>query len=174
MTEIPAFSPGCFGSALAFDKQNPGCNACVFNAQCEPLHKINLLALQDHFGVNEAPAKRAASIKLAGRSRPSINVFSPAVREMIQKIEKGDFRIIEKMQNGENPFDGSFQFMRVACHLLMRMMKPLPQPYLATCLITKLGCTSAEATTYSRIAFQSLAYIGAIDVDQGSATLRRL
>jgi hypothetical protein len=54
-----AFAPGCFGSALAFDLDDPTCQTCVFASQCQPVHVQSVATLEATFAQHGDPAVEA-------------------------------------------------------------------------------------------------------------------
>jgi len=172
MTDIPNFAPGCFGSALAFQPDNTICQACPFNSQCQPLHEQNLAALRQRFGIQ--PTRRGPKLKPAASPTddPASMVLPVKVRRLIEKLDISDLRITEKIKQGINPFEGRSPFMQVACHLLMRLGRPLPRPLLAQALVQKLGWQKNTADAHARMAFQALAHIGVIVDTEAGAVLK--
>ncbi|WLR90868.1 hypothetical protein [Shinella zoogloeoides] len=173
MTDVPNFSPGCFGSALAFQPENPICRACPFNAQCHPLHETNLAALRERFGIKTT--RRGPKLKpaIAPISDPAMMVLPVKVRRLLEKLDTSSLRITEKLAQGVNPFEGKLPFMQIACHLLLRLGRPLPRPLLAQAFVQKLGWQQNTADAHARMAFQALAHVGAITDSEAGAVLKR-
>jgi len=175
MTEIPSFAPGCFGSALAFQTDSTICRNCPFAAQCQPLHEENLLALRDRFGIK--PTRRGPKLKPAivpmTDADPALMVLPVKVRRLIEKLDVSNLRITENLSKGINPFEGKVPFLQIACHLLLRLGRPLPRPLLAQAFVQKLGWQQNTADAHARMAFQALAHIGAITDSEAGAVLKR-
>lgn len=165
---IPPLAPGCFGSALAFDASAPVCSICKFSASCKVLHEENMEALRDRMGlqikkVTKKPGRPAAA-----------NGMTPAkkVLEWVDVIEKKGIKVTEAFREGRNPFDGQgIVFMRIVGHMLLKGRVNRGDLSMAFQKLLKWQDSTADA--HARIGLQVLAHIGAIDLVDGAATLRR-
>lgn len=167
MTQIPPFAPGCFGSALAY-AENSFCRACVFREQCEPMHKQNLTALRARFGIDTNPRKRANVLDGAdGLALPK------KTQELVNRLDYGNLRITEKLAAGENPFETGLAFMKIACHLLLRLGRPFDRGTLSAAFAHKLNWKDGTADSHARMAIQALVHIGAVDLNDGYISLRK-
>lgn len=172
MTDVPKFAPGCFGSALAFNQDNAICKACIFADKCQPLHEENLGRLRAHFGIvpkaEKKPKKEmVSSIGLA---------VSEKTRQLIDKLDRGSFNVIENLRKGVNPFDRSMPSMMLATHLLIglnRMNKSLTRPMLAAKYVSALGLKENTADAYARMNIEALIHIGAVENVDGAIRIRR-
>lgn len=171
MADIPPFSPGCFGSALAYQDDHAVCQGCVFQAQCKPVHEENIQALRERFGITK-PAKQASiRKKIAGDGELTL---PKKVQEIVDRLDQSALNVVGKLQAGENPFEPTnLNFLKVACHLLVRMNKPLGRPFLAAALMVKLGWQQETADAHARMAFQVLSHVGAVDEREGSISIRK-
>ncbi|RWB95666.1 MAG: hypothetical protein EOQ56_28365 [Mesorhizobium sp.] len=167
MTTIPSFAPGCFGSALAYQEEHPVCSSCVFRELCAPVHALNLKTLRERLKIPEAYVvkERKPDDAQPGLSLPK------KVRELVERIDKANLHAVERLQAGDNPFKGFSAFLQIAAHMLLKRsinQEELTKAYLQT---TKMGRDAAVA--HARMALQALTHIGAIDMLDGIATLRR-
>lgn len=176
MTQVPAFAPGCFGSALAFQGSNAVCRACSFKTECQTMHETNLAALRTRFGID---AKRGPKVRLA---RPSKEITGETsglelprkTRELVEWLDKSNLNVIEKMRAGINPFDGKTRgFMRAVAHVLMNVDQPVARPTLVAAFMKKFNWTEGTAAAHVRMAYQALGHIGAITETDAGAVLRR-
>ena len=173
MTTIPKFAPGCYGSALAFDIEQSVCRRCAFATSCQTLHQENLAALRARFGIVAKP-KPAAPPPEADKINPATMMLPKKVREHIERIERAGIKITDKLRAGENPFPTSgFAFLRVACHLLLNLPKPVDQKLLTFALEAKLNWRHDLANAHARMALQVLTHVGAVDELEGKFVLRR-
>ena len=171
MSEIPEFSPGCFGSALAYKDDEIVCRACTFRTACLPVHLENRLALQLRMGLKpKAAAKPAVEAKSSDPARLSLPV---KVVDLLNRLDNGNFDIIGKMKRGENPLASGFPFMKIVCHLLMRYPGALNRQMLSSAFVSKLKWQENTAEAHARMAIQVLTHIGAVDNVDGNITLRR-
>jgi hypothetical protein len=170
MSNIPAHSPGCFGSALAFESTAPVCTVCKFASECKPLHLENLEALRVALGVTtkvKAVAKKA-EVQGEGLTMPV------KTQALIDKLNDGDFKITESLRAGKNPFEGvGMAFMRVVAHLLLRAQAPIARDHIAFALATTMKWQSTTADSHARMAMQALEHIGAVESVNGAIILRR-
>lgn len=167
---IPFNAPGCFGSALAFDPSTSFCSSCVFKGECEPVHTTNLIALRNKLGIKH---KEEAS-RLVTKEPKSINPALPAkVQALLDKIDEGGFNIVESLRRGVNPFQEKFQFLRVACHLLLKVQFPISRETLKMAFITKFNWAEDTAAHHVRMTFQLLEHVGAVTNNDGKISLKR-
>lgn len=173
MTDIPQFSPGCFGSAIAFKATDSACVACPFAALCEPEHVKAQAALRLRLGI-ETTYTRKVSKKAEGASvDPSALTLPKKTRELVERLDRGNFDIVGSLKRGENPFMNAMPFMKLACHFLLRLQQPFSAKGLSTAYVTKLGWQQSTADAHARMAVQALTHIGAVDNVDGMITLRR-
>jgi len=169
MTDIPSFSPGCFGSALAYKDNDSVCGSCIFSAECRPLHFANKQALQERFGLTPARPARTAPASVENAVP-----LPKKVRELLQRISKSGIQVSERLARGENPFDGTaMNYMKVVCHLLLRYPGPLDRELIATAFTTKLAWRPDTAEAHARMAIQALTHLGVVNNQEGSIVLRR-
>lgn len=173
MIAIPAFAPGCFGSALAFQESHPLCASCQFVTDCKPLHEVNLAHLKKECHIQDRRSFTMNSPS-AGNPNPGARVLTKKVREYLDKIEKAGIRITEGLSQGVNPFDPKvMSFMHVAAHLLLRLKEPVQSRTLALAFTRRFNCGESTAEAYVRITTQILRHVGAVDVMDGGMILRR-
>lgn len=164
---IPAFAPGCFGSALAYQAEHAVCKNCVYQAQCEPLHQANLAKLRAHFQIKERykVKERSPEEVATGVSLPK------KVRDLVDRLDNSNLMVTEKLARGENPFAEGFAFLKIAAHILLK--RPTDQKTLVAAYMLKTKMTRDTAVAHARMAIQALVHIGAVDLVDGVATIRR-
>lgn len=169
---IPNFAPGCFGSALAFQDDHPVCKSCVFRQQCEPQHEANLVTLRLTLGVVVAEPKPIIPPMDDATVDPAALALPKKVRELVHRLDHSNLNIIERLGRGENPFETTLPFLRIFCHLLLRA-GTVNRSTLQYACETKLNWNPGTAMSHSRMAFQALEHVGAIEIVDGAARLRR-
>lgn len=172
MTYLPdELAPGCYGSALAFKEDAPLCSACPYADRCAPLHRANLSALRERFGIKDTSPRARPRAKPGVGGQMSLGAKAQA---LFEKIDGMNLRITEKLAAGQNPFAGQrMAFMLIACHLLLNYRGLLTQDVMSMAYAKRLECKPATADAYARLATQLLSHIGAIDVTEGTLTIRR-
>jgi hypothetical protein len=164
MTQIPEFAPGCFGSALGFRGADMVCRACQFASACEPVHLMVQEQLREKFGIKpklEPVAARPTPLDPAAIKLPK------KVRDLLDRLDQGDFDIVGSLRRGANPFGATMPFMAVACHLLLRRAEPFGRDYLAAALSHKFGWQPETAQEHARIAIYALLHVGAVNSNDG-------
>lgn len=152
---IPQSSPGCFGSALAYQKGSVVCAKCPFESDCAGLHTQNLAALREKLGISPktTPTRRA-------------EVAVPKkVQEIVARINAAGINVRESLRNGQNPFPQNMMVLRIAAHALLKMKQPVDRDFLAACIMNRLKWSEETADAQARIAVQTLAHLGAVEVD---------
>lgn len=178
MTDIPQFSPGCFGSAIAFKKNDVACGSCPFAALCEPAHLEAQKALRERHNVmttveaNEAK-KRAKVEKETVPVDPTALSLPKKTQELLARLDRGNYDVVGHLQRGENPFGAAIPFMKLACHLLLRLNRPFSARGLSTAFETKFGWKHGTADAHARMAIQALTHIGAVDNADGMISIRK-
>lgn len=74
-----ALAPGCFGSALSFNAEDTICQACPFNAKCQPVHEIAKNHLHDKFGIaipSPDPGQKKIEVPSRATRKKQINTKS--------------------------------------------------------------------------------------------------
>lgn len=181
MTEIkvPYLAPGCFGSALHFQKKSMTCAACPFSGDCEPAHCISLQTMRDKLGIVAPTVRSSASLKPVKNEvdcdDPARLTLPKKVRELLGKLDREDLGIVEKMRSGINPFSGldRYRYLLIACHLIMKMQTPVTQKTLSAGLIKSLHWANGTADAHARMAVQALCHVGAIENNDGILSVRR-
>lgn len=167
----PPFAPGCFGSALTFKAGDMVCSQCSFASECSVEHEKSMARLRAAFGVTppatkqvvEKPTPRADELRLA---------LPKKVRDLLDKLDNGNYNAVAKLQEGRNPFGASLPFMSVACHLLLRMRSPLTRDALVRAYMAKFDWQKPSAEEKARIALVALVHIGAVKSNDGQFTIQ--
>jgi hypothetical protein len=168
MTQIPNFAPGCFGSALAYQADNTACQNCKFKEACFPLHEANLATLREKLHVPnryKVRERKPEEVIQQGLDVPK------KVRDMAAKLDKADLRVIERLRKGENPFAGFSAYLKIAAHVLLK--RSASQELLTKVYLSATKMSPDSANSHARMAIQCLVHIGAVDLVDGVATLRR-
>lgn len=172
MTELdPSLAPGCYGSALIHRPETPECRTCAFKASCGPLAAISLANLRAKYGVSVAPPKPKVE-------KPQVTAGAetglPAkVQQMIERIERAGISVTDKLARGENPFTAKPAFLRVACHLFLRLPNGISREQLTEAFMVKMNWTKGTAQPHAAIATQMLVAMGALEHANGLYRLRR-
>ena len=164
---IPPNAPGCFASALAFKKDNPICQRCPFGVDCEPQHIANLAELRSKLGIKLKPQPTPAK-----RPERGIDGLPKKTQELVTRLEAMNLNIVSSLKSGANPFPSSISFMRIAAHILIKLGFVEPK-MLTMSFATKLNWSPETAAAHARMAIQALVHIGAVDLSDGRAELRR-
>jgi len=180
MTEIPNFAPGCFGSALAFKSEDVVCSNCPFAAACEPAHLEARRLLRERYGLQttqevvraEISARKAEKEERSRALDPSALTLPKKTQELIQRLDRGQYDVVGKLQRGENPFGSAIPFMRVLCHLLLKGFQ-LRQDTLTTAFAKQFNWQSGTAAAHARMAIQALEHVGAVENRDGIISIRR-
>jgi hypothetical protein len=79
------------------------------------------------------------------------------------------------MKRGENPFVGrkGFGFMAVACHLVIRLKRPVTREIISYALMKRNNWTKGTADAHARMAIQALEHVGAIKNTDGILTVAK-
>lgn len=171
MSHIPNNAPGCFGSALAFDPSTSFCNTCIFKGECEPAHADNLIALRARLGVK---IKDETTPRLVTTEPKNINPgLSAKAQALLDKVDEGGFNIVDSLKKGINPFREKFQFLRVACHLLLNVQYPISRDTLKMAFATKFNWADDTAAHHARLVFQVLEHVGVVENNDGKIKLKR-
>lgn len=167
---IPMNAPGCFGSALAFDPSTSFCGSCIFKGECEPVHSANLIALRAKLGIKHKEEASRLVTKEPGSINPALSAKAQA---LLDKIDEGGFNIVDNLRKGINPFREKFQFLRVACHLLLNVQYPISRETLKMAFMTKFDWAEDTASHHVRMTFQVLEHVGAVENNDGKIKLKR-
>ncbi|OWZ90469.1 hypothetical protein B9J07_28195 [Sinorhizobium sp. LM21] len=181
MTTIPEFSPGCFGSAVAFKKEDTVCRACPFAEMCEPAHMEAQTALRERYGIRTtqqvlSDAKQQREAEKAARQAakdPATLVLPKKTQDLIDRLDRGNYDVKGKFSRGENPFGQSMRFMQIVGHLLIHLKNArLDRQLLAAAFVKKLEWQQGTADAHARMAIQALEHIGAITNNDGVIALK--
>ncbi|SER28827.1 hypothetical protein SAMN05216548_114111 [Faunimonas pinastri] len=176
--ERPLGAPGCYGSALTFKAEAAECKTCVFAANCGPLSAANMAYVRAKLGIVERKTKTAMRAERPKKldPAPAIQLTSnlpKKVEELLARFERAGIKVTERLSAGENPFEKTPVFMRVACHLLLRLPSGFDRNMLRQALQSKLGWSSATAASHAIQACQALVALGAAEEMNGRLTLKR-
>lgn len=170
MIKVPELAPGCFGSALAFSKDDMICKACPFSVKCEPAHQKSKALLKARFGigVKEKQRPKAASVTAASTEL----TLGEKTKEILRFIEGMKIGVHDKLKEGINPFGDKLKFMTAVCFVLLR--KPSSTEQMMTAAVaTVMKCPEQEAQTLMKIGVEVLKHLGAITEKEGVYALRR-
>lgn len=180
MNTVPPFAPGCFGSALAYKDGDSVCMGCVFQAQCQPVHVEARIALRQRLGIKtpeEIKAEKQPVAKVVFKDQsPEALALPKKVQELVDKLDRGGYNVVESLKSGQNPFGAAMPFMKIAAHLLLALaprQKTIDRDLLTTAFVSKLGWQENTAEAHARMAIQALTHIGAVENMDGAIILRR-
>lgn len=173
MTQIPEFSPGCFGSALGFRATDMLCRRCEFAAQCEPVHVLMKEQLREKFGI-VAKKVKAPVEKKAVPVDPVAIVLPKKLQDLLDRLNNFGFDIINKLSRKVNPFDQSMPGLWVACALLTKMDMPISRDLLTTALMRKMKWQEPQARESASIAVYALLHVGAVRSLDGKISLKEV
>lgn len=164
-------APGCFQSALMCIPESAECSTCVFVASCAPVSLAKRQALHARFGIiAKAPVKKVKPITQVVKGPVLV---SKAAQSLIGSIERADLKVATLLRAGTNPFVKTPQFMRVSCHLLLRIANGVDRNTLVTAFMSKLNLLREDAMRRSAIAFEVLAALGAAEEINGRLVLKK-
>lgn len=154
---IPNSAPGCFGSALAFAKDNAICLKCPFAPSCETLHQENLTLLREKLGIKskDKRVRQAVPVK---------------VQELVDRLQ-AFASIVPDLKQGKNPFPKSMPFMHIVGHLLLRAGS-FDRQLLSAAFTAKLNWTQETADAHARMAFQALVHMGVAEERAGRISVK--
>lgn len=162
-------APGCFGSALTFNPDASECRFCIFAIECEPLSTARRTALRAKHGIVDRP--RTAKKSSVGASLDS--ELPKKVAALKATIDRAGIRVVEALAAGINPFERKPAFLRLTCHLLLRLPDGFNRTILRTALTSKLNWTEGTAAAHATQAFQVLGAFGVTEEIDGKLRLRR-
>ena len=186
---IPAFAPGCFGSALAYSECDAVCSVCPFKTKCEPAHLATKAELRERYGIKTSAevaiekrekrvaderkrkAERDAWIAAQEKRERFETIMSEKARNLIDRLNNGNFDIVGSLRRGENPFANSYAYLRLTAHLLLRM-KRVPRETLVAAYAKKLNLKDSVAEAYAYLAVTALEHVGAIRSIDGVITIK--
>lgn len=173
MNEVPELAPGCFGSALNFNKGGMVCSACPFMEKCEPAHENSLNVMRERFGIS-APKKKVEKVQPVEKGSDERLSLPKKVKELLGRLDKENLNIVGNIQNGVNPFSGmkKYGFMLIACHIIMRSKNPVDQRLISTALVRSLNWSQGTADAHARMSIQALKHVGAITNENGIIQVR--
>lgn len=166
---VPEYAPGCFGSALTFEKTDMICKACPFSDRCEPASAESKSLLRSRFGI----VFKSKTIRPVPQEVGNIaTVECEKTRKLIERIDRADLNIVGKLLAGANPFDQQMKFMAIACHIFLRR-ETVTQNMITVGCVHTLKIQHGAADCYARIALKALVHIGAITNNDGRYSLKR-
>ena len=172
----PEFAPGCFGSALTYKATDMICRACPFAGDCAPAHEVAKAEMRARFGIT-VKSKPSADPKPEPSASGDViespeMVIDRKTQELLDRIDRSGMSIAGSLRDGINPFEKTMRFMKVACHLLLRLPNVSQDMITAGCMHA-IGCQRNTAETYARLAVRVLTHVGAVEVNDGLLSIRR-
>lgn len=176
MTEHnPDFAPGCFGLGMVYQPGGKECVRCPFQSQCAPLAEQNLVLVREKLGIKPKPG--AVNRPRPATPTPHPTGFTPTlpkkVIELLGRIERAGIKVTEALRRGENPFTDKPAFMRITCHLLLRLSgNQIRMDLLQTALESKLEWSPGTAAAHALQAAQALEALGVATRSNGVLRLK--
>ena len=171
-------APGCFGIGLLYKTDSNECAACPFGQMCQPRAEAQLALLRGELGIVIPAVKKPAIVKGATPTvspTPFSTGLPKKVAELLQRIDKAGIKVTEALAEGRNPFTSKPHFMRVTCHLLLKLgERGLPRDLLCTCFMEKLQWSKGTADAHVIQAVQTLKALGAANEIDGTLRLRKM
>lgn len=174
LTSLPdnPLAPGCFGSALTHREGSPECHGCPFADQCAPLSTQRLAALRERLGVVKGRTKKPPAPTI--ETPDGVELTIPRkVLDLIQRVDRAGIKVTESLLRGENPFTSTPTFLRVCCHVLLKVPGGVNRKTLTMALQRKLDWTEATASAHAGQAVHLLTALGAISEMNGLLKLKR-
>lgn len=167
-------APGCYGSALTYSADGPECRSCMFAATCKPLSLERRTALRAKLGIpDRAPVPAKVRTQPASDGASLMSTLPKKVGEAVQRIERMGVKVTEALRQGVNPFTTKPAFLRLTCHLLLRMPDGFDRQSLKHGLMRKLDWSEGTASSHAAQAFQILVALGAAEEINGKLTMKR-
>ncbi len=181
MTASPdnPLAPGCFGSALGFNADARECASCAFVAECGPVAHRRRATLQQSLGfeIRLSPPKNPKPVVANENGGTMVAELPKKVRELMQRIENAGIKVVSSFAQNENPFpriEGKKpHFLRIACHLLLRLENGVNRELLKTQLMKRLDWAEATAAAHVTQAVQTLVAYGVAVEINGRLTRKR-
>ena len=173
MTELaPDLAPGCFGSAIACVPDNAECRSYPFASLCEPQSRETRAKPFERLGIAPKPEKPRVVRPRPERGAAMMGL-PKKVEELLARIDRAGIKVTEALARGENPFTATPAFLRVTCHLLLRIPAGISRDDLRMALMTKLNWTHGTAAAHAVQAAQALVALGAAVEINGKLMLKR-
>lgn len=156
-----SLAPGCFGLAMTYRESARECAACPFASACAPLAESNLATLRAELGIVLSPSaikkKLAASIKDSAPPALPVKVVAH-----IARLDRLGIKLAPALARGENPFEVNQRpaFLRIACHLLLKLKDGVSRDLLAQCFRQRLEHSPDTAAAHAKQTFQILEAVG--------------
>ncbi len=169
MTATPdqPHAPGCFGSALCFQAGSPECSSCPFQGACQPAAQRRTQELRTLLGLALKEPRLKKPIMPPVAPDAAQRTLPKKVEELLGRIERAGIRVTDSLNAGLNPFAKGPTFLKMACHLLLRMPEGFTRQQLQQGLMTKLAWTQATANAHATQACQLLIAVGAAKLING-------
>lgn len=163
-------APGCYGSALAYKDGDPQCGSCPFAASCGPRATERLEVLRAQYGIVSRKRAVKGEITTPGGEQLAVPV---KVMELIGRIERAGIAMKRDLARGVNPFREKPAFLKVACHLLLRIPGGVSRAQMTMAFIHKFAWTPETAMSHTSVVVQTLKAISAVEDRDGKIILRR-
>jgi hypothetical protein len=172
MLEISG-APGCYGMGTLFKAESNECSTCPFGATCGPKAALQLERIRAEMGivVKVAPPKRLVKNPTVSPTALALNL-PKKVAELMTRIDAAGIKVTEALAQGLNPFTTRPSFLRVTCHLLLKLPMGISRDLLCTCFMSKLNWSKGTADAHVIQAVQYLKAVGAANEVDGSLRLR--
>lgn len=162
---------------MSFSETLPECAKCPFAIRCKPEAERRRESLRIKFGIN--PKKRAAKPQRTSTAPPHtlVDDVPKKVVALLQSFEKSGIVLGAALREGRNPFDraGAFNFMWIACEILLRFPAGVRRDTLSKTLEKHLNVTRETAASHAMQASRALRALGlANESPDGTITLKRI
>lgn len=170
-------APGCFGSALTYKGQSLECSTCFFALQCAPLHEQSLAKIRASLGIvlPAPPRKMTPRTPVIANGASLVAVLPKKVELLLNYMNDKGIRVAESLKNKVNPFGATDRpaFMRIICHVLLRIQNGVPETLLRQALMTKLNWSEGTAVAHVTQARQVLLALNVARFQNGVLELKQ-
>lgn len=173
MEHVPDIShaPGCFGSAMTFSEEAAECRGCIFAGKCAPQSHERRQAMRVRLGLEPEPAPKRITQK---RTAEMTGGLPKKVAALLERFEKTGIKITDALRANRNPFEDQRPvFMRLTCHLLLRLPDGFSRMNLMTAFQRKLNWSEGTASAHVSQAIAVLTALDLIENLNGTIKLKR-
>ncbi len=169
-------APGCYGMGTLYKEGSNECSTCPFGQTCGPLAADQLTRIRLEMGIALPAVKPPKRVVKTPSVSPAVFAGNvpKKVGELMERIERAGISVTEALGRRENPFSAKWPFLRVTCHLLLKLPQGIKRDRLCTLFMEKLNWSKGTADAHVIQAVQVLKALGAAEEVDGSLRLRNL
>lgn len=173
MEHVPdtSHAPGCFGSAMTFSEDAAECRGCIFASKCAPLSNERRQAMRARLGLDPEPTPKRT---VRARGAEMTGGLPKKVAALLERFEQAGIKITDALRANRNPFEEHRPvFMRLTCHLLLRLPDGFSRMNLMTAFQRKLNWSEGTASAHVSQAIAVLTALDLIENLNGTIKLKR-